>query len=120
MPPPSKTNGSSWSSDNLAQSVTWLLLANYADLTAKFSDAQGVKMSTLAFLNPTSSPGMEGEAAKNIAAIFDRSFTTDFGATFNSGWSTPKAVDDMTNVLKDKDKTVGDLAARVQAIYKFG
>ena len=119
MPPPSQTNGSSWSSDNLAQSVTWLLLANYADLTAKFSDAQGVKMSTLAILNSASSPEMQDKAAKNFAAIFDRSFTTDFGAKFNSGWSTPKAVDEMTSILKDKDKTVGDLAAKVQAIYKF-
>src|SRR5436853_3910642 len=118
MPPPSKTNGNSWSSDNLAQSVTWLLLANYADLTAKFSDAQGVKMSTLAFLNPTSSPEMQEKGAMNIAAIFDRSFTTDFGATFQDDWSTPRAVDEMTSIMKDKDKTVGDLAAKVQQIYK--
>lgn len=119
MPPPSKTNGSSWSSDNLAQSITWLLLANYADLTAKFSDAQGVKMSTLAFLNPASSAEMQDKDAKHIAAIFDRSFTTDFGATFQDGWSTPKAVNEMTSILKDKDKTVGDFAGKVQEIYKF-
>ena len=119
MPPPSNNNSSSWSNTNLSQSVTWLLLAQYADLTARFADAKGVKMSTLAILNPASSSTMQDEAAKNFAAIFDRSFRTDFGATFNDEYSTPKAVGEMTAILKDKDKTVGDLAGKVQEIYKF-
>ncbi len=118
MPDP-KSTGDSWSSDNLSDSVTWLLLAQYADLTAKFSDAKDVPMSKLAILNPTSSAEKQEEDAKNFAAILDRKYRSEFGATFQKDWSKPKAVDALTTILKDKDKTVGDVGAKVREIYNF-
>jgi hypothetical protein len=109
----------SWNNKNLAHTTTWLLLAIYEELSARFSEARDIKMSALAFYNPTLSSDMLEAEARATAAILDRAYRTKSGATFENGWNVPKAVEAMTTILKDKDKTVCELAAKVDEIYKF-
>src|SRR5438067_12042296 len=116
MPTPESANNS-WDNKNLADATTWLLLAIYEDLSVKFADARDVKMSKLAFYNPTLSPDMLEAEARSTAAILDRAYRAKAGATFEQGWTIPKAVDEMTGILKDKEKTVSDLAIKVDEIY---
>jgi hypothetical protein len=109
----------SWSTKNLADTTTWLLLSIYEDLSVKFADAPQVKMSALAFYNPAVSSGMLEAEARSTAAILDRAYRAKAGATFENSWDIPKAIDAMTEILKDKDNTVADLASKVDEIYKF-
>jgi hypothetical protein len=108
-----------WSSKSLADTTTWLLLSIYEDLSGNFNDAEDVKMSALAFYNPAVSSDMLDAEARNTAAILDRAYRAKAGATFKPSWDIPKAVDAMTIILKDGNKTVNDLASQVGQIYKF-
>ena len=119
MPDPTKSNQDDWNNKNLADTTTWLFLSIYEDLNVKFSEASSVKMTALAFYNPDVSPDMLEAEARATAAILDRAYRTKSGATFEGGWTVPKAVEAMTIILKDKDKMVYELAAQVDEIYKF-
>jgi hypothetical protein len=94
-------------------------LFKYEELNVGFFDAPDVKMSELAFFVSTGSPGMLDAAALELAARLNRAFLNESRAHFETGWTEPKAVDAMKTILKDKDKTVRELAVKVDEIYNF-
>jgi hypothetical protein len=119
MPDPTKPSPDPWNNNNLACTDTWGYLFKYEELNVGFFDAPDVKMSELAFFVSTGSPGMLDAAALELAARLNRAFLNESRAHFETGWTEPKAVDAMKTILKDKDKTVRELAVKVDEIYNF-
>ena|ERR1043166_2220227 len=115
------TNSSqdNWNNNNRAHTNTWGYLFLYEELNVGFPEARDVKMSELAFYNPASSSGMLDAEALALAARLNRAFRMKSHAQFEQGWDEPKAIEALKDILKDKDKTVCDLAVKVDEIYSF-
>lgn len=114
-----KTAQDSWNNNNLACTETWGFLFDDEELNVNFKAARDVKMSELAFYNPALSSGTLDKDAEYRAARLDRDFRKKSAATFEPGWTIPKAVQAMKEVLMDKDKLVCELAVTVDEAYNF-
>jgi hypothetical protein len=108
-----------WSNNNLAHTDTWGYLLLYEELNVGFFEAGDMKMSRLAFFNPADSSNALEAAALELAARLNRAFVKKSRAAFENDWTEPKGVEAMKDVLKDKDKTVSELAVKVDEIYSF-
>ena len=119
MPNPTKPSGENWNGNNRAHTNTWGYLFLYEELNVGFPEAGRVKMSGLAFYNPVASAGTLEAEALALAARLNRAFLKKSHARFEQGWDEPTAITAQKDILKDKDKTVSDLAVKVDEIYSF-
>jgi hypothetical protein len=119
MAPPDKSSDNSWNNNNLACTDTWGYLFLYEELNVGFFEAGDLKMPDLAFFNPAESTGMLENAAMELAARLNRAYRKKSHAQFEKGWDEPTAIEELKAILKDKDKTVSELAVKVDEIYSF-
>jgi|ERR1051326_6472748 hypothetical protein len=119
MPNDSQAAKDAWNNNNLAHTDTWGFLFVKEELNVNFADARDVPMSELAFFNGAQSVEALATDAKFLAASLDRAFRKKSRAVFEAGWTVPKAIEAMQEILEQKDRLVCELGVQVDAIYSF-
>ena len=116
-----------WDQAILACGYTWFMLTAMDELEEDFAHSKDVKMEKLNFWNSVASDEGRKLIAKSRAAELDNFYRyrllaeyeikdaegNDLKMNFN------KAIDLITDILTDKDKTVAELAHTIDGIYKF-
>ena len=109
-----------WSNNNSACVNTWFYLG--PDIMGQhnrdFEAVETLKMSQLAYWNDDAGGTREVEA-KAIAQMLTRLFKNDVGAEYESGHNETSAVEAMSGILLQKDKTMCELAAVVDEVHHF-
>ncbi len=110
-----------WSADVRACKTLWTTLIALDQLseTTVFKKAGAKLMKDLTFFAATGSAAVLNARARGLAFDLDRVFQTLRGARFESGATQVKAVDALTGVLKDGEKSVEALADVADANYHF-
>lgn len=119
MPNDAQAAKDAWNNNNLAHTDTWGFLFLREELNVNFADARDVRMDELAFFNKAESTEAVATDAQFLAAGLDRAFRKKSRAAFEAGWTVPKAIAAMQEILEDKDRLVCELAVQVDAIYSF-
>ena len=109
---------SKWSKNKFAHVDTWFSLFRLKQLHAAFDVAGDIKMSSLTFYNPVSSPDHLKIEATLLADTIDRVFTS-WGAKLENSISRNQALEEMVKTFLDKDKTLLDLAEVNDKNYLF-
>ncbi len=107
-----------WTIDKPAHVDTWFSLFRLGQISKKFSASGKIRMSELTFFNPTIGKDSLKVEATLIADTIDRVFTS-WGAKLENNISRNTALNDMIQVLLDKEKTVLDLAEKNDENYFF-
>ena len=112
---------SDWNSNNRACTTTWTTLRVLGQISKRrtFNTTGPLKMTELTFWASTGSGQARTTAAKTLSIQMHNVFTMLRGASLESGITQAKAIETMVGVLKDKDKTVADLAEMNDASYLF-
>jgi hypothetical protein len=114
-----------WSNNNLACANTWFCLGE--DIlgqlgkkeSADFDIAGEVTMPDLTFWNKTASAASRQAEAEELAGMLTKLFCNMIGAQYESGHNFASAVEAMTAILTDANKTVCELAAVVDEQHHF-
>jgi len=108
-----------WNKDNDACLNTWSTLFIMKQSRDAFKNSGDIKMKDFLFYNPTLSPELLKKEAKSIAVDLDQAFINTCFANYKSGMTKTKAINAMTNVLIEADKTMAHLAEQAGESYKF-
>lgn len=107
-----------WTADKPAHVDTWFSLFRLGQIRKQFNASGKIKMSELTFYNPTVSNDSLKVEATLIADTIDRVFTS-WGAKLENNISRNTALNEMIQVLLDKEKTLLDLAEKNDENYFF-
>ena len=108
-----------WSKNNRAHTTTWIVLRLLNQGLGVFKDSGTVKMNQLFYWSSAAGAKMRAVQARSLAAQIDNMFRGVYGAAYEAGVNTTKAMDDMVTVLLAANKTVEDLAESSDANYLF-
>lgn len=107
-----------WSANVKAHRVLWIALQQMRQLSTNFDDSKNLKMSDLLFYNNLVSANLLHSEALIIANQLDAIFQSR-RASYAVNVTASEALSRMVNILVNKDKLVKDLAAEVNALYRF-
>lgn len=105
--------------NNLSYGYTWLTLLRLKQIDVVFNESKDIKMSELAFYNPTIADDLLRTEALNLANTIDSAFIVGMGAKLESNITREKAINSMVAVLIDETKTIEDLAVMNDENYLF-
>jgi hypothetical protein len=113
--------GPAWSNNNMACLAVWTIysqkvLGQHDD---PFEDVGGLKIGDLPFFNKVPTIGNQVLEAEAMADMTVKYCQHPLGADFESGQNYASAVLALTEILKDKTKTLNDLAAVVDEMMAF-
>ena len=107
-----------WTENKPAHVDTWFSLFRLGQIRKQFNESGKIKMSELTFYNPTVSNDSLKIEATLIADTIDRVFIS-WGAKLENNISRNTALNEMIQVLLDKEKTLLDLAEKNDENYFF-
>jgi hypothetical protein len=105
--------------NNLSYGYTWLVLLRLKQINVVFNNAKDMKMSELAFYNPTVSDYLLRAEALNLANTIHSAFEIGMGAKLEKNISQDLAINSMVEILINADKTIEDLAVKNDENYCF-
>ena len=108
-----------WSANHLACTNTNGVLNAIGEIRARFSNAKDIPMPKLGFWSDLDSAEMRANKANALGGRIDRLFRFLLGAGYEQGVNMTKAIEAMQKTLVSAEKTVCDLAATVDANYRF-
>ena len=108
-----------WNRNNRACTTTWTTLRLLHQTIEKLETAGLITMENLAFWNSTSSPEFRKIQAQTLSFQMDNVFRMVRKATYETGTTQEKAINDILKILLDKEKTIADLAAANDHHYLF-
>ena len=113
--------GPAWSNNNVACLTTWTVLSQkiLGQHDLPFEPVGALKMSKLPFFNGVATVGNQVLEAEAIADMIYKLAQFKLAAQPEPGHDYVSAVNAMTQILKDKDKTVAELAAVVDEVLAF-
>ncbi|MCG8698159.1 MAG: hypothetical protein MI922_08905 [Bacteroidales bacterium] len=109
---------SNWK-NNLSYGYTWMALLRLKQINVAFEKSKDLKMSQLAFFNPSLDIETLKTDALNLANTLDNAFTIGMGAKYESGVTQHQAVADMVEIMVSADRTLEDLAITNDDNYRF-
>lgn len=108
-----------WTTNNLACINVWSTLYIMKQHKKTFKKAETLTMKELLFYNPTLTKDELKFEASGIADFLDIVFKNTYGGSYEENVNKAKATADMVTVLINADKTIADLAAKVDDDYHF-
>ena len=110
-----------WSNNNRACKTVWstLIALDQFSETQVFKTAGDKKIKTLTFFPKDAAGDVVNVRAKSLARQLDKVFRLVRGASYEKTITQNKAITAMSEVLKDGDKTVADLADVSDDAYLF-
>jgi hypothetical protein len=108
-----------WNQDCEACKNLWAALTQLRQIVNKsYKQSEMIKMNELTFYNSELGDEALRTEAKLVANGLDDIFKQS-GAVYEEGVDHDSAIESMTEVLLDEEKTVHDLAHTVDPLYKF-
>lgn len=108
-----------WNKNNLACLNLWSTLFIMKESQRSFKNSGDIKMKDFLFFNPVLSPDLLKAAARALAIDLDRAFINTCFAAYETGITKTIAIDDMTTLLLNANKTMAHLAEIVDEDYQF-
>lgn len=108
-----------WKTNNLACLHTWTTLFIMKQSQKSFKNSGEIKMKDFLFYNPILSPELLKKEAKSLAVDLDQAYINTCFAAYEAGITKTKAIDDMTALLLNANKTMAHLAEKVDEDYQF-
>lgn len=110
-----------WSQNNRACKTVWttLMVLDQINEQETFAATGAIKVGDLTFYPKDGTQDVLAARAKALALQIDKVFRKIRGAVYEEGKDQMQAVTAMTEVLKDKDKTVAEFAGIADDLYRF-
>jgi hypothetical protein len=108
-----------WSPDNPACLSTWMALRVMEQSRRVFPESGAIPMRQLAYWSTVASDAMRNLQAHTLAKEMDNIFRLIDGSTLEEGATVETALDFITAILTDGDRTVADLAEMNDQLYRF-
>ena len=108
-----------WTSNNLACVNTWSTLFIMKQHKKTFKKAGILTMKELLFFNPTLTKEELKFEAEGMADFLDIVFKNTCGAKYEENINKAQAMSDMVDILLDAEKTMAELAQKVDDDYVF-
>jgi hypothetical protein len=109
----------SWSSKKPACILTWYALAMMQQHKKNFPRSETLKVKNLQFWTSASSADFRTAAARGVAMQLDAMFRGVNAAKYEAGVRRDAALSALHDALKDGETSLPDLAAVVDAHYRF-
>lgn len=110
---------STWNNNSLACIKVWIHLKILNQHNKLFKDAGDLKIEELSFWNQVSKSESRIQNAKNISKKLDEMFILHDKASYPIAESNAYAIENMFEILKNKENTLFDLATVVKDHYNF-
>jgi hypothetical protein len=108
-----------WSPDNPSCLSTWMALRVLEQSRLVFAKSGAVPMRELAYWSTVPSQAMRTLEAHGLAKEMDNILRLIDGAGLEEGATIATAVDFITAILTDGDRTVAELAEVIDQLYHF-
>jgi len=106
-------------SDNCISLYGTLIQLGQIDKQTIFEDAGPMEMQDLQFFNTSASSDINNASALALARLIDNMLVNSFGATYQAGFDSNKAISTMLPILQNATSTVENLSDTTNTIYNF-
>lgn len=108
-----------WSKNNLAATATWMALFIHDQTEEPFSDSSNVTIGSFPLWNALDSDDLREVRSRTFAVKLDKFFTKVERAKYEDGKTQTASVEGLTEILKENESTLLNLADKVDDFYFF-
>ena len=108
-----------WNTTSPVFATIWITLKDLKQLKTSYGNSGSLKMSDLTFYNTLSSDTERSIAAKMLAVQIDNILIDTYRCEYETNENSSTAVSGIVEILINSEKTVADLAAKCDDLYKF-